>query len=145
MTDHSRIDRAIVKALRASLKLASTSSGRLSLSQLYALNSDLRKTMAVINNQIQVEESGTSIENVLTQLATHSCFIDDRKILLDVSDWDSESDEEKEAKKKDTSGVGSEYPLLPDFVAACSWRSQVVRAETNFPVRWQFSSVSVQC
>jgi hypothetical protein len=144
MTDHSRVDRAIIKALRASLKLASTSSGWLSLSQLYALNSDLHKTMAVINNQIQVEESGMSIENVLTQLATHSCFIDDRKILLDVSDWDSESDEEKEAKKKDTSGVGSEYPLLPDFVATCSRRSQVVRAETNFPVHWQFSSVLVQ-
>jgi hypothetical protein len=100
MTDHSRIDRAIVKALRASLKLASSSSGRLSLSQLYALNSDLCKTMAVISNQIQVEESGTSTENVLTWLATHSCFIDDRRIVLDVSDWDSESDEETEAKKK---------------------------------------------
>jgi hypothetical protein len=142
MTDSSPVDRAIINAVRALLKLASRSLGRFTISQLHALSSDLRRTMAVVNGQIQAEESSAFAKNVLKRLVTHSCFTDGGRVLLDMSDWDDESDEEKEAEEKGTDGMGGKYPLLPDFVAACSRGSQVARAENRLPVRWQLHGVS---
>ena len=108
---------------------------------MHALSSDLRRTMAVVNGQIQAEESSAFAKNVLKRLVTHSCFTDGGRVLLDMSDWDDESDEEKEAEEKGTDRMGGKYPLLPDFVVACSWGSQVARAENRLPVCWQLHGV----
>jgi len=85
--------RAIVKAVRGSLRLVGSSSELLTASQLFAVRSDLHETLAIVNGQIQASQSGTSIWNVLERFATNSHFIDDQKLVIDLSDWEGSSDE----------------------------------------------------
>ena len=48
---------AIVRAVRASLRLTGSSLELLTLSQLFAVKSDLRQTLAIVNGQIQAIQS----------------------------------------------------------------------------------------
>lgn len=55
---------AIVEAVRASLKLVSSSSELLDTSQLSAVKSDLRETLSIINGQIHLIRTGTFTASV---------------------------------------------------------------------------------
>jgi len=107
MTDSYPVGRAVFKAVRASLRLASSSSELLSLSQLLAIKDDLRETLAIINGQIEAEQSGGFAKNIPRYLATNSCFIDDRKVVIDMSDWESGSEDEA-SRNRETSAVRCE-------------------------------------
>jgi len=111
MTDPSPSALAIFKAVRASLRLASSSSELLTIAQLLALKGDLRETLAIISGQIQTEESGTFTKKVVNRLEAHLCFTDDHKVIIDLSDWESTSDEEDEIE--DASAVDGKRPILP--------------------------------
>jgi len=136
MTDPSPTSLAIFKAVRASLRLASSSSELLTIAQLLALKGDLRETLAIISGQIRTEESGTFAKNVVKCLETHSCFTDDHKVIIDLSDWESTSDEEEEDGIEDASGADGKCPILPNLVAAHSRGSQVMGAEMRLLVCW---------
>jgi len=60
----STTSRAIVNTVRAALKLLSSSSEQLSVSQLLALKSDMGKARVVVNSQMQAKQSSTFIENL---------------------------------------------------------------------------------
>lgn len=96
MAHSSPTSLAIVNAVRASLRLVSCSSELLSIAQLRAVRDDLCETLAIVNGQIQSENFGTLSGSLLTRLATHLCFADDRRVVIDLSDWDSASDGEDE-------------------------------------------------
>lgn len=64
MSDISLTGHAIYATVRASLRLASTSSELLAMSDLVALKDDLHATLAVIRGQIQSEESSAFVLNV---------------------------------------------------------------------------------
>jgi hypothetical protein len=58
MADSRSTACAITTAARASLRLVNSSSGLLSLSQLFTVESELRSTLAVVHGQIQAMLSG---------------------------------------------------------------------------------------
>ena len=112
MTDSSNTPttRAMVRSVRASLRLVSCSSELLTESQLFAVKKDLQETLAIVNGQIQAIKSGTSLEDSSGCFATDSCFIDDHKLVIDMSDWEDTSDEDE---KDDRSASVGEYPTCP--------------------------------
>ena len=61
----SPTSRAIVNTVRAALKLLSSSSEQLSVSQLLALKSDMREARVVVNTQVLAKQSSTFVENLL--------------------------------------------------------------------------------
>ena len=63
MTDtaNTPTSRAIVKTVCASMRLVGGSSELLTVSQLFAVKSDIREVLAIVNSQIQASQSGTSI------------------------------------------------------------------------------------
>ena len=63
---------AIVKTVHASMRLVGGSSELLTVSQLLTVKSDLRKTLAIVNGQIQAAQSGTPVENLLKAFANVS-------------------------------------------------------------------------
>ena len=63
---------AIVKTVHASMRLVGGSSELLTVSQILAVKSDLRKTLAIVNGQIQAAQSSTPIENLLKAFANDS-------------------------------------------------------------------------
>lgn len=117
MTDPSPTARAIARTANASLRLVSSSTALLSLSQLLAMESELRGTLAIVNGQIQAELSGTFPINIPGRLTTHSRFTDDHRVVIDLSDWDSASDGEKEDEREEANVAGGEllarHGLLP--------------------------------
>jgi hypothetical protein len=98
MNDSSPTGRAIFKAVGRSLKLARASSQLLTVSQLLAMEGRLRKMFAVISDEIETKQSGTSFA-ISKSWATHTCFTDGYQIIIDVSDYEDSSDEEKEGGK----------------------------------------------
>ena len=106
---------AIVKAVRASLTLVSSSLELLTMSQLFAVKRDLCETMAIIKGQIQARQSSTLAENVLKYFATNSHSIDDQKFV--ISDWEDSLDEDK--NKDGDAPIGEYYPLS-DLATAVS-------------------------
>ena len=114
---------AITKAICTLLKLASSSSKLLTVSQLLSVKKDLRETLAIINGQIHAAESGTFAKNVLKCLVTHLNFTDDHKLIIDMSDWEDTPDEEDstgEDKKEDGNAAGGEHPNLLNSVTDLS-------------------------
>ena len=107
MADPSPTGNAIFETVRASLKLASSSSELFTINHLRALKDDLQVTLAVIRGQIQSEEIGTFAVDILNCLMTHSCFTDNIRVIIDLSDWESGSDDEKELEKERAAGT---YP-----------------------------------
>lgn len=101
MTDSSPTARAITRSAQASLRLVSSSTGLLSLSQLLAMEFELRGTLAIVSGQIQAELSGVFPKNVPRHLETHSYFTDDHRVVIDLSDWDSTFDDEQETGPED--------------------------------------------
>jgi hypothetical protein len=129
---------AIVKAARASLRLVSCSSDQLTLSQLLAMESELRNTLAIVKGHIHAEFTGTSSKNVLKAYATHSYFTDDSRVLIDLTDWASSDEEEaKVGGKNATRTADSEWLTLPVIVASPSCELQVTRVKPS-SVRWEF-------
>jgi len=65
MTDSSSPPhgRAILRAVRASLRLVNGSSELLTVSQLRAMESDLRKTLAVVKGRAQARQPGMFFGN----------------------------------------------------------------------------------
>ena len=63
MTDtaNTPTSRAIVKMVCASMRLVGGSSELLTVSQLFAVKSDIREALAIVNGQIQASQSSTSI------------------------------------------------------------------------------------
>jgi len=120
MTDPST-GRAIVNAIRASLRLVSSSSELLTISQLLAVKSDLRETLAIVNGQIGAMQSGTFPRNVLECLATYRNFTDDHKLIINMSDWEDEEEESALVENQKGDGnTGGKYSILPGCVAALS-------------------------
>jgi hypothetical protein len=56
---------AIMKAVHASLRLASGSMELLTISQLLTVKGDLYETLTIFNKRVQAMESGSFAENVL--------------------------------------------------------------------------------
>ena len=122
MTD-SPTGRAITKVVCASLRLVSSLSEQLTVSQLLSVKRDLRETLAIINGQIQATQSSMFANNVLKCLATHPDFTDDNKLVIDMSDWEDTPDEEGpsgEDKIEDGNTAGSRCPILPNSVTTLS-------------------------
>ena len=66
---------AITVAVRASLGLVNSSAELLSISQLLALESELRTTLAIVKCQIQADFIGTFFENIPNCLANDSQLV----------------------------------------------------------------------
>lgn len=96
--------RAIVKAVRGTLGLVSSSSELLNGSQLLAVKSELRQTLAIVKGQLHFMKSGTFADNVLRCLAVNRSSTGSN--FIDISDWES-ADEEEEPSGEDGSAVGS--------------------------------------
>ena len=103
MADSTPTGRAIVQAVCAALRLVSSSDGLLTLSQLLAVKADIGEALAFVDGKIQAERSGVFSKEILICLATHQCFTDDHRVILDVSDWESASGEENEDEDEYTS------------------------------------------
>ena len=73
MADSSSTTHAITRAAHASLNLVSSSAELLSLSQLLATRTELKKTLAVVNDRVQAKLSGALARNILT-LSDSSVF-----------------------------------------------------------------------
>jgi len=116
MTGPSNIPtgRAIVRAVRASLRLTGSSLELLTVSQLFAVKSELRQTLAIVNGQIQATHpsSTASSGGDLEYFTTDSCFTDDQQLVIDLSDWDSASEENGE---RDGNVPGGKYPIISYF------------------------------
>ena len=111
MPELSLTNRAIFKTVDASLKLASSSSELLTISQLLAIKDNLQATLAVISGQIQTENSGMFAENILNVWQPIRVSTGDYRVVIDMSDWESASDEEKEDRKEGASTAGGKYPI----------------------------------
>jgi hypothetical protein len=64
MTTPPPTGRAVARVLRSSLKAASRSLELLTTSQLLAMETDLRKTLTVVRDEIHARETGTPGTNV---------------------------------------------------------------------------------
>lgn len=73
--------------------------------------------MAIVKGQIQAGQSGTLAENVLKCFATDSHFIDDQKLVIDMSDWEDLLDKDK---NEDGDAPIGEYYCLSDLATAVS-------------------------
>lgn len=99
MADSSPTGRAMVQAVRAALRLVSSSDELLTVSQLLAVKTEIGETLDFLNARIQAEQSGAFFEGIPGWLTTHLYFADDHKVVLDLSDWESASDGEEEGDK----------------------------------------------
>lgn len=59
MSNRSPLDSTVLKVIHASLRLVNSSSELLTFSQLHAIRGELFKTLAIVDDQIRVAESGT--------------------------------------------------------------------------------------
>ena len=85
---------AIFKAVSASLVLTRKSTTLLTYSQLLALRDELCKVSATVNGQLEVMRSGSFVRKLLDHFTAKSYFTDGGQLLLDLSDWNTTSDEE---------------------------------------------------
>ena len=100
MTDSSPTSHVIYTVVCASLRLVSTSSELFTAGDLDTLKDNLQATLAVICGQIQSEETSRFTQHFFKCHATQASFAGDRRVLVDMLDWEDASDEEKEAKKR---------------------------------------------
>ena len=91
---HIPTGHAITWAVRALLKLMGSSFELLTESQLIVIQSDLCQTLAVVEDQILMMQSGKFATGVLGTLTANSYFIAKSKVVIDLSDWEDESDED---------------------------------------------------
>ena len=125
---------AVFRAVRALLKLMNSSSELLSLFQLLAMRNDLCETLAIINSKIEAEQSGMFDKNTPKSVATNQCFTDDRRVVIDMSDWESGSEEGGENENQGIT-ADHEWSILLSFNASLSQDSQVARIEPGL-VHW---------
>jgi len=85
--------RAIARAVRASLKLVGGSLELLTESQLIAIQSNLRQTLAIVDNEISSTQISKFAANTLESLAADSRFTDGQRVVIDLSDWEGELSE----------------------------------------------------
>lgn len=139
MADYTRTGHSIFRTVRASLKLASTSSELISIADLSVLRDELQATLAVVKGQIQSEEYGAFAGKLLKGSKTYLLFTENHMALVDMTGWDDSSDEKKKTKKEEAgTAVAGTYLTPPHFEAAYSRSSQAVRTEANLPVRREF-------
>lgn len=60
------------------------------------MESSISETLAIVSGQIRAERSSGFPASYSWRTATYSRFTDGCRIILNVSDWDDTSDEEKE-------------------------------------------------
>ena len=97
--------RQIVQAVHKALRSVSGSDELLTHSQLLAVRTEINNVLAFVNTQIQVEESCTSSKETPRCLVTHlPCFTVDCKVVLDLSDWESEEEDGDECMGAETGG-----------------------------------------
>ena len=109
MANPSPTGREIVQAVRKALRSVSGSDELLTHSQLLAVRTEINNALTFVNTQIQVEELCTSSKETPRCLATHlPCFTVDRKVVLDLSDWESASDEEEDGDERMGAETGGE-------------------------------------
>jgi len=96
--------RAIVRAVRASLKVVGSSLELLTTSQLSAIQSDLRRTLTTVSGQISLAESGKLTTDTLEALAADSCFAGGEQVVIDLSDWEDEPDRDRNSDDRNGDG-----------------------------------------
>jgi hypothetical protein len=84
---------AIVRALRASLRLVSSSSELLTISQLLAAKHDLCEMLAIVNGQIRTINSGSLVGKIREYPVPNTRFKGDKKVIIDLDDWEDTLDE----------------------------------------------------
>lgn len=89
----SPIGHAVLKALRASLKLASSSMELLTVSQILAIEFDLAKTLSTFEAQARAIKSSPFIKKILKYSANYY-FTGGQIVIVDIDDW-AISDDEK--------------------------------------------------
>ena len=143
MTDSSTTSNSIFAVVHMSLRLAGNLLDMLTMAHLHTLKDDLHVMLAIIHGQIQSKGFSTFTKNILKCLTTHSSFTDNHRMIIDMSDWENASDEEKEDKKEDAGEVGGMCLFLLNSVATHSWGSQVVEAKSDL-ICWLCPNALVQ-
>jgi len=105
--------RAIARAVRASLNLVGNSLELLTESQLVAIQSDLRQTLAIVDSKVPPVQPGKFAMDILATLAADSQFTDGQRVVLDLSDWEDESDGDRNS---DGSVPNCKYSVRSDSV-----------------------------
>ena len=102
MANLSPTSRAIAATACSSLRLVSSSTGLLSLAQLFAIESEMCTSLALVRSQINAELSGAS-SNILQLLVIHLRSADDSKVVIDLTQCDgmSEGDDEDNGQSAD--------------------------------------------
>lgn len=118
MTDLPNIPtgRAILRAVRASMKLVDSSLELLTESQLIAMRSDLHRTLAIVNGRLSPAHPSKFAINVLKSLVADSYSTANQKVVIDLSDWDSDGSDKDE--NSDRNVPGSECSIFFDVVTA---------------------------
>jgi hypothetical protein len=98
----------IFRVILVSLKVMKDLPGQLTVPQLFALEADLRGTLAVVCGEIHARQSdsGSFAWSFLPPFAAHLCFTCDYRVIINMSDYKDSSDEEKEGRED--ARVGSE-------------------------------------
>lgn len=97
MTDSLPTAHPIAAASHASLRLIVSTTGLLSLSQLLALQSELRTTLVAVQGQIRTKISCAFFENTLTRLIIYPHFTAPLiGAVIDLTEQDSSSEGEVE-------------------------------------------------
>lgn len=80
--------------------MVNSSTDLFSLSELLVLKSELKCTLALVEGQTQVQLSGVFFPNIPRSIMTHLSLTE--RSTIDLTDWDSSSDEEREDGENDT-------------------------------------------
>lgn len=97
-------------------------------------------TLAVVRGQIQSEEFGMFTKEVFECLAVHSCFTDDNRVTIDLSDWENTSDEEKEdANATDGAHLILSVSVVDPLtgITGSEGRGEPPRTLRVFPTSWR--------
>ena len=87
--------RAILKAIHASLGLVASSSELFTYSQLCAVRDDLKKALAIVDGKTEVIRTSLFLMEVLEYLVTNPFYTGKKRLIIDLSDWDTSSDEDE--------------------------------------------------
>lgn len=117
---------AITTAVRASLGLVSSSAELLSISQLFALESELRNALTIVKRQLRADLHGTFFKKILKCLANNLLFAflgpHSPGSTVDLTGWDSSSEGEKYEDEgvKAANIIGGESPATHGLVVSPS-------------------------
>jgi len=98
------------------MKLVDSSLELLTESQLIAMRSDLHRMLAIVSGRLSPAQPSKFSMNVLKSLVADSHSTDNQKVVIDLSDWDSDDSDKDESSDRDV--PGSEYSIFSDVVTA---------------------------